>query len=118
METRHVQSYDTAKVGSSALLAALERNLKAEVAKWLGQKFASIFNDYAQFVDTLNINGLMEEAIYAVSFPGSTSVFTTAALGPEGVTRDTTANQHQQRYPCRLQKTVSHLRGHILIGIW
>ena len=45
-EIENAQPYDTATVGSSALLAALRRNLKAEVAKWLGKEFASIFNDY------------------------------------------------------------------------
>ena len=45
-EIENAQAYDTAQVGSSALLAALKRNLKAEVAKWLGQEFAAIFNDY------------------------------------------------------------------------
>jgi hypothetical protein len=67
-ELENAQSYDTAKVGSSALLAALKRNLKAEVAKWLGQEFASIFNAYEKCFDTLDLNVLMEEAIYS-GFP-------------------------------------------------
>jgi hypothetical protein len=60
----NAQAYDTAKVGSSALLAALKRNLKAEVAKWLGQEFASMFNDYEKFFNTLDLNVSMEDAIH------------------------------------------------------
>ena len=73
-EIDNAQSYDTAKVGSSALSAALKRNLKAEVSKWLGKEFAAIFNDYEKYFDTLDLCVLMEEAIYC-QFPLSQIAF-------------------------------------------
>jgi hypothetical protein len=57
------QGYDTAKAGSSALLAALARNLTAELAHWLGLQFASIYNDYHKFFDTLDLLTVMLQAI-------------------------------------------------------
>ena len=41
-ENDNLQEYDKASVGSSALLAALERNLAAEFAHWLGKSSAAV----------------------------------------------------------------------------
>ena len=60
--------YDTAAIGSSALTAALKRNVWAEVAKFLGGFSACVFNDFEKFFDTLDIPTLLTEAIYA-EFP-------------------------------------------------
>ena len=46
LEIDNKQSYDIASIGSSALRAALARNIKAEMSYWLGEEFAAIFNDY------------------------------------------------------------------------
>lgn len=43
------QPYDMAAVGSSALLAALKRNLKAELVFWLGDHVATILNDFDKY---------------------------------------------------------------------
>jgi len=67
-EASNAQAYDSAKAGSSALLAALARNLNAEIASWLGYHVASIFNDYHKFFDTLRIITLLVEATM-LSFP-------------------------------------------------
>ena len=62
-EILNQQEYDKATIGSSALMAALKRNLAAELAHWLGNVFAAILNDYEKFFDTLDINKLMVNAI-------------------------------------------------------
>ena len=62
-EIHNQQEYDKATIGSSALMAALKRNLAAELAHWLGNVFAAILNDYEKFFDTLDINKLMVNAI-------------------------------------------------------
>jgi len=67
-EVSNKQNYDKATTGSSALLAALGRNLKAEVAFWLGKQFAVVLNDYEKFFDTLDIEQLMVESIHT-NFP-------------------------------------------------
>jgi len=63
-EVENAKSFDSAGVGSSALLAALGRNLTAEVAHWLGLFSASIFNDYHKFFDSIDIIKLMCESVY------------------------------------------------------
>ena len=60
--------YDTAGIGSSALLAALKRNLKAEIAFWLDRVFLGVFNDYEKFFDSISIDLLLEECV-RTSFP-------------------------------------------------
>ena len=54
-ELSHSDPFDTAQVGASALLAALKRNLRAEIASWLGQHCISVFNDFNKFFDSLDI---------------------------------------------------------------
>ena len=67
-EKDNIQPYDKASVGASALTAALNRNLRGELAFWLKRHFAAIFNDFEKFFDTLSIQTLMEEAIHT-GFP-------------------------------------------------
>ncbi len=67
-EISNKSSFDAATIGSSALTAALKRNVWAEVAHLLGEFSASVFNDFEKFFDTLDIPILLAEAI-AVSFP-------------------------------------------------
>ena len=73
-ELANRQAYDKATVGSSALLAALRRNLVAEVAVWLGRKHATVLNDYEKFFDTLDVRQLMIESIYE-EFPLDTLAY-------------------------------------------
>jgi len=67
-EIANKQSYDTATIGSSALMAALRRNVRAELAFWLKQSFATILNDYEKYFDTMDLRVLMVEAIHT-DFP-------------------------------------------------
>ncbi len=67
-EVHTKQEYDTATIGSSALSAALYRNLEMELAKWLGQHALEVYNDFKKFFDTIDIEVLLEEAI-AAGFP-------------------------------------------------
>ena len=67
-EVENKQEYDTATIGSSALMAALKRNLRAELAFWLSEHFATILNDYEKYFDTLDLRVLMIEAIHT-NFP-------------------------------------------------
>ena len=60
--------YDTAIKGSSALLAALLRNIIAEIAIALDLDAAAIFNDFKNLFDTMDLAILMEEAIVS-NFP-------------------------------------------------
>ena len=62
-ENDNLQEYDKASVGSSALLAALKRNVIAEIAYWLGYRFATILNDFEKYFDTLDLKVLMTEGI-------------------------------------------------------
>ena len=62
------QSYDTASKGTSALTAALVRNVRAELAASLNLHSAAVFNDYHKFFDTMDIEILIREAI-ANDFP-------------------------------------------------
>ena len=48
-EDNNRQEYDKATRNSSALLAALWRNLMAELAHWLGDQFAAILDDFEKF---------------------------------------------------------------------
>ncbi len=73
-ELENKQDYDKASVGSSALLAALKRNLSAEIAHWLGKEFATILNDFDKFFDTVDLKTLMTEAIHS-GFPISQLAF-------------------------------------------
>ena len=54
--------FDKAKKRSSALDAAFNRGLEAEVAFWLGQHFCSALNDFHKFFDTIDISVLLHEA--------------------------------------------------------
>ena len=67
-EDNNKQKYDKATKKSSALLAALWRNLMAELAYWLGDQFAAVLNDFEKFFDTLDIETLMVEAVHT-DFP-------------------------------------------------
>ena len=62
-EADNKQPYDTASKGASALTAALVRNVRAEIAAWLGLHSAAVFNDYHKFFDTMDIEVLVHEAI-------------------------------------------------------
>ena len=63
-EHENVAAYDTCKTGSSALFAAMIRNVDAEIAMWLKMYAGSIFNDFKQNVDSMNVNILLDEAIH------------------------------------------------------
>ena len=65
---QHSQEYDSAKRGSSALRAALLRNVVSEVAVVLGYEVATVFNDFEKFFDTMNVPTLLVESIF-VDFP-------------------------------------------------
>ena len=67
-EMLNLQAYDTSCKGSSALVAALTRNLTAEVAHYTGQKSVAVFNDCLKFFDTINIEELISQATSAL-FP-------------------------------------------------
>ncbi len=67
-EQNNTQPYDTATIGSSALTAALCRNLQMEVASLLGFHSAAIFDDYEKFFDTMDVPILIQEAA-AVKYP-------------------------------------------------
>ena len=67
-EKENKQEYDKATTGSAALQAALWRNLQAEIAHWLGEKFANVLNDFENFFDTLDIQTILQEAIHT-DFP-------------------------------------------------
>ena len=60
--------YDSASVGSSALLSALVRNIRAEIAHWLGEFSLAVFNDFEKFCDSLDLQYLLQEAVYT-KFP-------------------------------------------------
>ena len=62
-ELANMAEYDTCKTGSSALFAAVIRNVEAEIAHWLDMYVGGIFNDFVKFFDSMNINILLEEAI-------------------------------------------------------
>jgi hypothetical protein len=51
-ELDNAQTYGKAQKGSSAVLAALKRNLSAELAHWLGKEFAEVYNDFEKYFDT------------------------------------------------------------------
>ena len=63
-ELENMTDYDTCKTGSSAKLAALNRNIIAECAVWLDMHVASIFHDYQQFSDSIDIEKLIIEATF------------------------------------------------------
>ena len=69
-ELKNSSPFDTARIGSSALLAALKRNLRAEIAFWLGDYSAAVFHDLEKFFDSLDIPTLLVEAV-KTSFPPS-----------------------------------------------
>ena len=62
-EKNNMQTYDTATKGSSALTAALIRNVRAEIADWLNMLPATIFNDYRKLFDTMDIETLIQAAV-------------------------------------------------------
>lgn len=68
-EEEFMTDYETATKGSSALVAALVRNVVAEVAVALGLIAAGVFNDYINFFDTIDLPTLITEAIHS-KFPG------------------------------------------------
>ena len=59
----NILEHDTAQKGSSALLAALNRNLDAEIAAALGLESGGFFFDYEKFFDHLDIPILLAECI-------------------------------------------------------
>ena len=67
-ERMFTQAYDKAKRGSSCLLAALAKGLRAEVAHWRKRVPLSVFNDIEKFFDTIDIELLLREAI-ELDFP-------------------------------------------------
>jgi hypothetical protein len=73
-ESNNMSPFDTARKGSSALHAALVRNVKAEVAVKLGKCAASVFIDYEKFFDSIDIPTLLVEAI-KVGFPAGKMSF-------------------------------------------
>ena len=62
-EINNMEDYDSARIGGSALHAALKRNLRAEVAFWLGHESAAMFNDFEKFFDTIDIKILIQNAL-------------------------------------------------------
>ena len=66
--------FDTAQVGSSALIAAMKRNLRAQLAYWLGEGAAAVFNNFEKFFDTVDVSTLVVEAV-KTSFPSSVLSF-------------------------------------------
>lgn len=42
----------------------LKRNLSAELGHWLGYFFASIYNNWEKYFDTLDLETVMTEAVY------------------------------------------------------
>ena len=81
-EIDNKQDYDKASVGCSALIAALRRNLSAEVAHWLGEEFAAIFNDFERYFDTMDLCTVIEEA-FATGFPINMLAFCLQQRGPK-----------------------------------
>ena len=49
LETHSLNHFETASIGSSALAAALNRTLNAELAVWLHGCVAAVFNDFDMF---------------------------------------------------------------------
>ena len=62
-ELANMEDYDTARVGGSALHAALKRNLNAEVSHWQKQCPAGFCNDFEKFSDSLDIKTLIDNAL-------------------------------------------------------
>lgn len=67
-EIKHSALYDKAQVGSWALIAAPERNLRADLAYWLGKYSIAVFNDYGKFFVMLDIPTLLSAAIKKHNF--------------------------------------------------
>ena len=63
-----MQSFDTSKKGSSALVAALSRNLAAEIAFFRGKQSIAAFNDFFKFFDTIFLPALIEK-LKELSYP-------------------------------------------------
>ena len=61
-ENQNAQSYDSAQKGSSALTAALHRNILIELAFWLNMATILVLLDFAKFFDTMDPVYLMMEA--------------------------------------------------------
>ena len=59
-EKEHVEDFDMARPGSSALNAALVRNVLAGVAMHEGLNTIAVFNDLMHFFDTVDIPHLVE----------------------------------------------------------
>ena len=57
-----MEKYDTCKTGSSAKLAALNRNVLAECAIWCKKHVGAIFHDFAKFFDSFDIEIIVKEA--------------------------------------------------------
>ena len=64
----NLKEFDTCKLGSSVVLAALGRSLQAEVASLLQQKVCEFFYDYHICFDSMDIGILLAEAIHT-SYP-------------------------------------------------
>ena len=67
-ERMFTQAYDKAKRGSSCLLTALARGLRAEIAHWCKRVPVAVFNDMEKFFDSIDIELLLHEAIQ-LDFP-------------------------------------------------
>ena len=67
-EQTNFKKYDTACKGSSAQVAALSRNLLAEVAKFNGLHSLSVFNDFHNFFDTIDLRILIK-SLLKLSYP-------------------------------------------------
>ena len=59
-ESENIEEYDSATKGSSALVAALVRNLRAELAFFNNCQSIAIFNDYMKFFDTIDLKVLKQ----------------------------------------------------------
>ena len=64
MEINNSAAYDTCGKGKSALLAALLRNLTAEVATLIGDHAVTMFNDFQKLFDNIDLVVLMQEAVH------------------------------------------------------
>ena len=73
-ESQTESKFDTATKGSSALIAALKRNLAAEIAMWLGDLSLAVFNDFEKFFDSIDIPKLLEQAVLT-QFPARKLAF-------------------------------------------
>ena len=84
-EKDNAASFDSCRSGSSALQAALVRNLRAELGFWLGEHVASVFNDFEKFFDSIDIPILLQEAIHCNFPPQLLSFLLQQHLAPRAI---------------------------------